>query len=81
MIDPENLDLAVLPWLPLEATSAFPKQSAIYFAIDSLGEIQYIGRSVNPKQRWACHHKFSDLQEIGNIRIAYLFIDADLLPN
>jgi DNA-binding XRE family transcriptional regulator len=81
MINPESLDLSALPWLPLEAKSAFPKQSAIYFAIDSLGEIQYIGRSVNPKQRWSRHHKFSDLQEIGGIRIAYLFMDADLLPS
>jgi hypothetical protein len=52
MINPESLDLSALPWLPLEAKSAFPKQSAIYFAIDSLGNIQYIGRSVNVKNRW-----------------------------
>lgn len=79
MINPETLDLSTLPWLPLEEKSAFPKQSAIYFAIDSQGDIQYIGRSVNVKQRWMQHHKFDELQAIGGVRIAYLFLDADLL--
>lgn len=81
MIDPEFLNIADLPWLPLDAKSAFPKQSAIYFAIDSSGGVQYIGRSANVKMRWANHHRFDELQSIGNIRIAYLFMDVDLLPS
>ena len=58
MIDPSELDLSALPWLPLGAKNAFPRDPAIYFAIDSLGEIRYIGRSVNPKQRWESHHRY-----------------------
>ncbi len=81
MINPESLDLSTLPWLPLDERTAFPKQPAIYFAIDSQGNIQYIGRSVNPKIRWYSHHKYDELQAIGNIRIAYLFMDVDLLPS
>ncbi len=81
MINPETLNIDSLPWMPLEEKSAFPKQSAIYFAIDSLGDIQYIGRSANVKMRWVNHHRFDDLQSIGNIRIAYLFMEADLLPS
>lgn len=27
-IDPDSLDVSALPWLPLEITSAFPKQTA-----------------------------------------------------
>ena len=81
MINPETLDLTSLPWLPLEEKSAFPKKSAIYFAIDSLGTIQYIGRSLDVHQRWLNHHKYKTLNDIGNIKIAYLFIDAvELLP-
>jgi hypothetical protein len=51
MIDPKSLNLSALPWLPLDARSAFPRNPAIYFAIDGQGTIQYIGRSINPKQR------------------------------
>ncbi|WP_066425150.1 GIY-YIG nuclease family protein [Anabaena sp. 4-3] len=81
MINPSEIDLKSLPWLPLSAKTAFPKNPAIYFAIDSTGRVQYIGRSVNPKVRWQSHHKYGQLESIGNIRIAYLFVDsADLLP-
>ena len=53
MINPQLIDISSLPWLPLDARSAFPKQPAIYFAIDSKNRIQYIGRSLNPKSRWS----------------------------
>lgn len=79
--NPTAVDLATLPWLPLEDRSAFPKRACIYFAIDSLGTVQYIGRSVNARQRWSQHHKYEDLTEVGGVKIAYLFIDApELLP-
>lgn len=82
MIKPESIDLASLPWLPLEEKTAFPKRASIYFAIDSLGNVQYIGRSVNTKRRWGNHHKYHDLTGIGGVRIAYLFVDSpELLPN
>jgi len=81
MINPSEVNLSELPWLPLEAKSAFPRQSSIYFAIDSLGTVQYIGRSVDPKIRWAGHHRYIELQEIGSIKISYLFVDSpELLP-
>lgn len=81
MINPKALDIKTLPWLPLEEKAAFPKKSAIYFAIDSQGTVQYIGRSANVRQRWGNHHKYDVLSEIGNIKIAYLFVDAvELLP-
>jgi len=81
MINPQDIDINSLPWLPLESKNAFPNQPAIYFAIDLIGGIQYIGRSQNPKTRWGNHHKFNSLNDIGSIRIAYLFMDADLLPS
>jgi len=81
MINPSTLDLKTLPWLPLTEKSAFPKQAAIYFAIDSLGCVQYIGRSVNVRARWGSHHKYSTLNNLGNVKVAYLFVDMpELLP-
>ncbi len=81
MINPSDIKLDTLPWLPLEEKAAFPKRSAIYFAIDSLGTVQYIGRAVNMYNRWGNHHKYHQLTAIDNIKIAYLLIDTpQLLP-
>lgn len=80
MINPETLDLSALPSVALESKSDLPNQSAIYFAIDSQGVIQYIGRSMNVNQRWQGHHRAKELKSLGGIRIAYLGLDADLLP-
>lgn len=81
MINPSELKLDTLPWLPLEEKTAFPKRSAIYFAIDSLGTVQYIGRAVNVRNRWGNHHRYNELNAIGNIKIACLFVDLpELLP-
>jgi len=80
MINPQDLDLSAMPSLPLDEKGAFPKASAIYFAIAPSGVVQYIGRSRNPKVRWLAHHKFSELSAIDGIRIAFLFADEDLLP-
>ena len=81
MINPESLDLSVLPWLPLESRNKLPRKPVIYFAIDSLDQIQYIGRSIDPRSRWLTHPKLKDLQEIGGVRIAYLFVDEDLMTD
>ncbi|WP_026730768.1 GIY-YIG nuclease family protein [Fischerella sp. PCC 9605] len=81
MINPATIDLKSLPWLPLNKRSVFTEKSCIYFAIDSLGTVQYIGRAKNVRSRWLNHHKYSHLNRIGNIKIAYLSIDTpELLP-
>ena len=80
-VNPRELDLSKLPWLPLEEKAAFPRKAAIYFAIDSLGKVLYIGRSVNVHQRWEQHHKYDELSKLNNVRISYLFFDdVELLP-
>ena len=81
MFDPASVNVSALPWLPLDAKSAFPRQACIYFAIDSQGSVQYIGRTIDSQQRWRNHHRYGELDAIGDIRIAYLFMDADLLPS
>jgi hypothetical protein len=81
MLNPSDLQLSALPWLPLEERSQLPTTPCIYFAIDSQGVVQYIGRSINPQQRWSQHHRYSQLSAIDGVKIAYLSIDAtELLP-
>lgn len=81
MIDPNSIDLANLPTLPLEYKSLLPEVSCIYFAIDSLGTIQYIGQTTNLQQRWISHHRYHDVNACSGVRISYLYIDApELLP-
>jgi Helix-turn-helix len=36
---------------------------------------------INPKNRWLAHHKYEQLEAIGEIKIVYLFVDLpELLP-
>lgn len=53
-----------------------PEVPCIYFAIDAVDQIQYIGRSVNPRQRWQNHHRQPQVKEC---RIAYMQCDEALL--
>jgi hypothetical protein len=80
VLDPQTINLAILPSLLLEQRSEMPEIAAIYFAIDSQGVVQYIGRAKNLKHRWEAHHKGVDLALMGGVRIAYLETDCDLLP-
>jgi hypothetical protein len=77
MINPSEINLESLPCLPLEEKASFPDTPGIYIAIDSLGDIQYIGRANNIKKRWLNHHKYSDLLKLGNIRIHYKVIEDE----
>lgn len=81
MIDPSSIDINSLPWMPLTEKSVFPEQPAVYLAIDRHGAVQYVGQSVNPQKRWAHHHHCKSLLELGEVRIAYVFVDYEhLLP-
>lgn len=51
MIEPESINLLALPSLSLSRRGELPETSAIYFAIDSLDQIQYIGRLQKPTIR------------------------------
>ncbi len=82
MIDPKSLDLSVLPWMPLSAKTGLIDQPGIYFAIDSLDVVQYIGRSQGVRGRWQGHHRFGELSQMGGVRICYLAVeDKSLLPS
>ncbi|MFN6538315.1 MAG: helix-turn-helix domain-containing protein [Nostoc sp. EkiNYC01] len=79
MIDPSTINLLTLPSLPLEQRSQLPTTPCIYFAIDSEGVVQYIGKAKNLKKRWELHHKGIDLALLGGVKISYLCIELSLL--
>jgi hypothetical protein len=78
---PKQLNLSSLPSIPLDERKNLPECSGIYFAINSAGEIQYIGRSTNIRQRWLQHHRYTQLKALGSVQIAWLQVsDSLLLP-
>lgn len=79
VITPKSLNLSTLPSLPLAERRHLPASPGIYFAIDSLGVVQYIGRSVNICQRWQNHHRCSVLDAIGNVNIAWIEVSKPSL--
>jgi len=79
MINPSELNLSTLPSVRIEDKKQLPSTPCIYFAIDSQGVIQYIGKSVNPAQRWVKHHRYARLAGMDSVKIAYLTLDSELL--
>ena len=72
----KTIDPRSLPSVPLKSKNRLPEYAGIYFAIDSLSTIQYIGRSVNIRDRWRGHHRCNQLESMSGVKIAYLLIDA-----
>jgi DNA-binding Xre family transcriptional regulator len=81
MINPELITPSTLPSLPLSRRKELPKKSGIYFALDSLEVVQYIGQSINIRNRWVNHHRQSELDVVGNVNIAYLEVSEPSLLN
>ena len=75
MINLETLDLKSLPSVPLENKNELPAISGIYFAIDSLEVVQYIGKTVNLQSRFSFHNRLEEFLELGKVTIAYLEIN------
>lgn len=81
MLDFDSIDVLSLPSVGLDDRATLPPVAAIYFAIDSRGVIQYIGRTINLQIRWLSHHRYRDIKGLGDVQIAWLnFSDPDLLP-
>lgn len=81
MFNPSIVNPLSLPSVPLEKRYDLPTIPGIYNAIDSQGVVQYIGRSNNIRQRWLQHHRNRQLQVMGGINLAWLFVsDESLLP-
>jgi DNA-binding XRE family transcriptional regulator len=81
MINPQTVNPLTLPSVPLENRSQLPSEPCIYFAIDSLEVVQYIGMTTDLKQRWNSHHRYEYVRLCRGTRIAYLQVDdIETLP-
>ena len=79
MINPEKLDLSALPSLPLLDKKRLPELSAVYFCIDSSGNVLYIGKSKNLNRRWLWHHRRTQLKDIDGVCLAWMETPSELL--
>lgn len=70
-----TIRLEKLPWVPLEERSLLPNRPAIYFAIDSLSTVQYIGASRSLRSRWLNHEKLYFFRRIPQLKIAWIPVD------
>lgn len=77
MINPSTIDLLTLPSVALADRKQLPEIPCIYFAIDGLNQVQYIGRSNNLRQRWLVQHHRQ--KQVHGCRIAYIQCDPTLL--
>lgn len=79
-LDTSQINPLKLPSLPLGWRKGFPNCPAIYFAIAD-NKILYIGRTVKLSNRWKGHHRFAELESVGEVRIAWMEVsDSSLLP-
>lgn len=82
LLAPETVKVETLPALPFAERLRLPDVAAIYFVLDALGGVQYIGRANRLKKRWIGHHRLDEFSHISNAHIAYLIItDVSLLPD
>jgi hypothetical protein len=81
MISFPEVDIATLPFVTLADRTLLPNTSGIYFAIASDNSIQYIGKSINLWSRWQQHHRLKQLQQLTEIRIAWLECPSELLDS
>lgn len=79
MINPSVVNPLLLPSVSLEERLHLPTIPCIYFVIDSTGVVQYIGKSVNSKARWASHHKLDQVSNLDKPRIAWLEVSDNSL--
>jgi hypothetical protein len=75
-INPAEINPLELPSILLKDRCKLPRISAVYFLL-SEDKIQYIGQTVNLKNRWAGHHHmYSQFQLDLNAKIAWLEISS-----
>lgn len=71
-MNPYTINPLTLPSLPLAERRNLPSVCAIYFALSSYGEVLYIAKATSLVQRWAAHHRYSQLKNMENVRLAWL---------
>lgn len=73
-----EIDPLALPYVRMSELIYLPTCSGVYFVIRESGEVIYIGRSVNIRQRWRAHNaqkelcNIRDLESARHTRVAWL---------
>lgn len=75
------IDLNTLPSLPLTNRKQLPAISAVYFCLDSNGQLLYVGKTVNLQQRWQQHHRYAQLELIEGVQLAWMSCEVELLED
>lgn len=68
----QRIEIGSLPSVPLGRLDMLPSISAIYFAVDGQGEVQYVGQSKNIFSRWTQHYQHGFLYHMEGVRIYFL---------
>lgn len=68
-----------LPSVSLEDRKLLPDSPGIYLAIAEDMTVLYVGQSTRVRTRWWQHHRFYELKEIGNVRIAWVTVSDPTL--
>lgn len=76
----ESIKIFDLPSLLLSQKSILPACPSIYFVLAERS-VLYIGRASNLLSRWKKHHRYAELQQLDNLRIAWMEVsDSQMLP-
>ena len=81
MINPSEINPTTLPSVTLQNKGGLPNEAGIYFAIDSIGTVQYIGQSSDIRARWKSHRQTKKIRGDKGCRIAYILCPESLLNN
>lgn len=79
MIVLDELRLEDLPFVALQNRHYLPSEPCVYLAIAKDGQVLYVGKSENLKQRWKNHQQHQALSVMEEVKIAYIRADAELL--
>lgn len=74
-----TLSIQDLPFVMFSDRKKLPNSPCVYLVLDKLGQVLYVGRSINASQRWESHHKYNALKNLEGVKISYLEIDEPLL--
>lgn len=78
-IDWLNVDPWQLPSVALQDKNCLPNQGGIYFAIRQR-RVLYIGKADRSiKGRWLTHHRYKQLEAMGDVKIAFYHPNVDSL--
>ena len=72
LLDLIQINVSELSSVLISERDELPEQSGIYFVMDEVDTIHYIGMSINLRNRWYSHHRQEDFDLIKNGKIAYI---------